>query len=164
MIWRFLILSNKTLEWQPKAFIYAHSHTGDSHMIWGSMFSMHIGDTDDVGCSQRHLSKRTQNRSIQTSTILLCKDDSIVEPALSLVWADAILVDFQRDISHYLQDIGTYLSCTARRVLRTIFMQNPSRNMHVSPAKSSMFESTNFASVMIDDVGCSRRHQCPRCA
>ena len=25
------------------------------------------------------------------------------------------------------------------------------------------FESTDFASVMIDDVGCSRRHQCPQC-
>ena len=36
--------------------------------------------------------------------------------------------------------------------------------MHVCPAKSSGFESTDFASVMIDDVGCSRRHQCARCA
>ena len=35
--------------------------------------------------------------------------------------------------------------------------------MYVYPAKSSRFESTDFASVMIDDVGCSRRHQCPRC-
>ena len=39
--------------------------------------------------------------------------------------------------------------------------KNTSRNMHVYPAKSSRFESTDFASVMID--GCSRRHQCPRC-
>ena len=35
--------------------------------------------------------------------------------------------------------------------------------MHVYPAKLSRFESTDFASVMIDDVACSRRHQCPRC-
>ena len=35
--------------------------------------------------------------------------------------------------------------------------------MYVYPAKSSKFEWTDFASVMIDDVGCSRRHQCPRC-
>ena len=31
--------------------------------------------------------------------------------------------------------------------------------MHIYLAKSSRFESTVFASVMIDDVGCSRRHQ-----
>ena len=35
--------------------------------------------------------------------------------------------------------------------------------MHIYLAKSSRFESTDFASVMIDDVGCSRRHQCPQC-
>ena len=40
----------------------------------------------------------TQNRSIQTYTILLCNDDigSVVEPTSSLVWADVILADFQR--------------------------------------------------------------------
>ena len=31
-------------------------------------------------------------------------------------WADVILADFQRAISRYLQDISTYLSCTAQRV------------------------------------------------
>ena len=36
--------------------------------------------------------------------------------------------------------------------------------MHINLAKSSRFESNDFASVMIDDVGCSRRHQCPQCA
>ena len=36
--------------------------------------------------------------------------------------------------------------------------------MHVYQANSSGFESTDFASVMIDDVGCSRRHQCTQCA
>ena len=41
--------------------------------------------------------------------------------------------------------------------------KNPSRNIHVYPTKLSRFESTDFTSVMIDDVGCSRRHQCPRC-
>ena len=35
--------------------------------------------------------------------------------------------------------------------------------MHVYPTKSSRIESTVFASVMIDDVGCSRCHHCPRC-
>ena len=35
--------------------------------------------------------------------------------------------------------------------------------MHVYQAKSSRFESTDFASVMIDDVGCSRRLKCPGC-
>ena len=35
--------------------------------------------------------------------------------------------------------------------------------MHIYLAKSSWFESTDFASVMFDDVGCSRRHQCPQC-
>ena len=33
--------------------------------------------------------------------------------------------------------------------------------VHVYPAKSSRFESTDFAAVRIN--GCSRRHQCPRC-
>ena len=66
-----------------------------------------------------------QNRSIQTYTILLCKDDvgSIVEPTSSLVWADVILANFQRVITRYLQNISTYLSCTTQRVLRTISMQ-----------------------------------------
>ena len=32
--------------------------------------------------------------------------------------------------------------------------------MHINLAKSSRFESNDFASVMIDDV---RRHQCPQC-
>ena len=36
--------------------------------------------------------------------------------------------------------------------------------MHVFLSKSTRFESTDFASVMIDDVGYSRRHQCPQCA
>ena len=35
--------------------------------------------------------------------------------------------------------------------------------MHLYLAKSSRFESTDFATVMNDDVGCSRRHQCPQC-
>ena len=35
--------------------------------------------------------------------------------------------------------------------------------MHVFLSKSTRFESTDFESVMIDDVGCSRRHQCPQC-
>ena len=35
--------------------------------------------------------------------------------------------------------------------------------MHIYLAKSTRFESTDFAPVMIDDVGCSRRHQCPQC-
>ena len=66
-----------------------------------------------------------KNRSIQTYTILLCKDDigSIVEPKSSLVWADVILADFQKVISRYLQYISTNLSCTGPRVLGTIFMQ-----------------------------------------
>ena len=41
--------------------------------------------------------------------------------------------------------------------------KNTSWNMHIYLAKSSRFESTGFASVMTDDVGCSRRHQCPQC-
>ena len=34
---------------------------------------------------------------------------------------------------------------------------------HPCIAKSYRFESTDFVSVMIDDIGCSRCHQCPRC-
>ena len=34
---------------------------------------LHTGDTDDVRCSRRHQSLWKQNRSIQTSTILLGK-------------------------------------------------------------------------------------------
>ena len=69
--------------------------------------------------------------------ILLCKDDvgSIVKPTSSLVWADVILADFQRVISHYLPDISTYLSCTAQRVWRTIFMQNSKPNYACLPSK-----------------------------
>ena len=99
--------------------------------------SLHAGDTDDAGCSQRHQSLRTQNRSIQTNAILLGQDDvgSIVEPTSSLVWADVILTDFQRVISRYLQDINTYLSCTAQRVLRTLFMQKSKPKYACLPSK-----------------------------
>ena len=69
--------------------------------------------------------------------ILLCKDDvgSIVESTSSLVWADVILADFQRVISHYLQDISTYLPCTAQRVLRTISMQKYKLKYACLPSK-----------------------------
>ena len=75
-------------------------------------------------------------KSIQTYAILLCKDDvgSIVELTSSLVWA-VILADFQRVISRYLQDISTYLSCTAQRVLRTILMQKYKLNYAYLPSK-----------------------------
>ena len=36
--------------------------------------------------------------------------------------------------------------------------------MHFNLAKSSRFESTDFASVMIDGVGCIRHHQGPQYA
>ena len=49
------------------------------------------------------------------------------------VWADVILADFQRVISRHLQDISTYLSYTAHRVLRTIFMQKSKPTSSVSP-------------------------------
>ena len=39
-------------------------------------------------------------------------------------WADVIHADFQTVISRYLQNISTYLFCTAERMLRTIIMQN----------------------------------------
>ena len=55
--------------------------------------------------------------------------DSIVEPTSSMVWADLILADFQRVISRYMQDISTYLSCIAQRVLRTTFMQKSKINL-----------------------------------
>ena len=36
--------------------------------------------------------------------------------------------------------------------------------MNIQLAKSSGFESTDFASITIDELGCSRRNQCPKCA
>ena len=78
-----------------------------------------------------------KNRSIQTFAILLCRDDvgSIVQPTPSLVWANVILADFERVISRYLQDISTYLSCPAQRVLRTIFMQKSKPKYACLPSK-----------------------------
>ena len=73
----------------------------------------------------------------KTYTILLGKDDlgSIVEPKSSLVWTDVILADIQRVISRYLQYISTGLSCTAQRVLRTIFMQKSKPKYACLPSK-----------------------------
>ena len=51
------------------------------------------------------------------------------------VWADVILADFHRVISHYLQGISTYLSCTAQRVLRTIYMQKSEPKYACLPSK-----------------------------
>ena len=78
-----------------------------------------------------------KNRSIQTYTVLKCKDDvgSVVELTSSLVWADVILADFQGVISRFLQDISTYLSVTAQRVLRTTFMQKSNPNYACLPSK-----------------------------
>ena len=42
----------------------------------------------------------------------------------STIWTDVIHADFQTVISRRLQNINTYLSCTAERMLRTIIMQN----------------------------------------
>ena len=78
-------------------------------------------------------------------------------------WADVIHADFQTVISRYLQNISTYLSCAAERMSRTIIMQNSRMIQACFLSKSTRFESTDFASVMIDDVGCSRRHQYPQC-
>ena len=77
-----------------------------------------------------------KNWSIPTYAILLCKDEvgSIVEPTSSLVWADVILADFWRVISRYL-DISTYLSCTAPRLLRTIFLQKSKPKYTCLPSK-----------------------------
>ena len=48
---------------------------------------------------------------------------SIVEPTSSLAWADVIRADFQRVLSHYIQNISTCISCRAKRGLRTVFIQ-----------------------------------------
>ena len=88
---------------------------------------------------------------------------SIVEPTSSLAWADVILDHFRRVISRFQQNISIYLFYTTERMLRTIIMQNSRLIQACFPIKSMRFESADFASVMIDDVGCSRRHQCPQC-
>ena len=48
--------------------------------------------------------------------------------------------------------------------VKNYILKNPSQHMHVYLWKSSRFEPTDFASVIIDDFGFSRRHQCPQCA
>ena len=48
--------------------------------------------------------------------------------------------------------------------LELLLCKIPGWSMHVFLSKLTRFESTDFASVMIDDVGSSRRHQCPQCA
>ena len=58
-----------------------------------------------------------------------------VEPTSSLVWADVILL---------LQ---------LKECKKLHLCKNPSWNMHFYPAKSLRFESTDFASVMIDVPG-----------
>ena len=76
-------------------------------------------------------------------------------------WADVIHADFQTVISRYLQNINTNLFCTAEVMLRTIIMPQAVPGIFLS--KSTRFESSDFASVMIDGVGRSRRYQCPQC-
>ena len=46
-----------------------------------------------------------------------------------------ILADFQRVISRFLKDISNYLSCTAQRVLRTIYMQKAKPRYACLPSK-----------------------------
>ena len=78
-------------------------------------------------------------------------------------WADVIHADFQTVISRVQQNISTCLFCTAERMLRTVMMQNSRLIQACFLSLSTSFESTDFASVMVDDVGCSGRHQCPQC-
>ena len=59
----------------------------------------------------------------------------IMEPTSSLAWADVIHVDFQTVISRRLQNISTYLFCTAERMLRTIIMQNSGLILACFPIK-----------------------------
>ena len=68
-------------------------------------------------------------------------------------------------ISRYLQDSNSYLSCAAQRVLKSV----KNYNYVKIQAEVCMFtqinrRGLNFASVIIDDVGCSPLHQCPRYA
>ena len=86
---------------------------------------------------------------------------SVVEPTSSLAWAGVIPADFQRVIYLVIENISTCLSCKLKEGYEQYLYKNQSRNRHIYLAKSSLFESTEFASVMIDDVGCSRRHRCP---
>ena len=66
------------------------------------------------------------------------------------------IADFQMVISLYLPNINTYIFCTAERMLRTIIMLNSRLIQTFLPAKLSRFELTDFASIVIDDVGCSQ--------
>ena len=77
-------------------------------------------------------------------------------------WADVIHADFQMVISRYLQNISTYLFCTAECQELCLF-KIPGWSRYVFQSKLTRFESTDFASVMIDDIDCSRRHQYPQC-
>ena len=120
---------------------------------------------DDVGSAATSAATDVINhnwRQIGRFKPMLCKDDvgSIAEPTPSLVWADVILANFQRVISCYLQDISTYLSCTAQRVLRTIFMQNSKPKYACLPNKIVEVWINWFC---IRNDWWRRLQQCPRC-
>ena len=87
---------------------------------------------------------------------------SVVEPTLSLVWTDVILAIFKGLYLVIYIKLALIFPVKLKGYWELYLCKNPSRrNMHVYPAKSLRFESTDFASVMLVDVGCSRRHHCP---
>ena len=68
-------------------------------------------------------------------------------------------------ISRYLQDSNSYFSCAAQRMLKSV----KNYNYVKIQAEVCMFtqinrRGLNFASVIIDDVGCNPLHQCTRYA
>ena len=75
-------------------------------------------------------------------------------------WADVIHADFQTVISRYLQNVSTYLFCTAERMLRTIIMQNSGLIHACFPIKIDEVWIDRFC-VRYDWW---RRLQCPQCA
>ena len=91
-------------------------------------------------CTSRHVCRLHYMKMILL--IYLTHDDvfqwkHILRYWPSLVWADVILTDFQRVISRYLQDIGTYLSRTVHRVLRTMIMQKSKPKYACLPTKTT---------------------------
>ena len=80
------------------------------------------------------------------------------------IWSfNGCVRNYEHFIPWYWTNIFIYINIYITSAQKLLICKIPGWSIHVFLSKSMRYELTDFAWVMIDDVGCSRRHQCPQC-
>ena len=110
---------------KPRRFCEVNMHISAWIFVWIqflTLFKLYM--KDKCWCFVYNEIKTLWKSARMTSAQASDGVGSTIEPTSSLAWADVIYADCQTVISHHLQNISTYLFCTAERMLRTIIMEN----------------------------------------